>query len=140
MRCPICRKDGHLATNCPALPEDIAKQDFTEEERRTARENQARVEEKFIDKLKRVISKVPFAIDAAAMYYVMLDPKTEFWVKATVAGALAYFISPVDIIPDVIPIAGHADDATVIYTTLRVIHGHIKDEHIAQAKALLNVA
>lgn len=84
-----------------------------------------------------MLGKIPFALDAAAMYYCLRDPKTPFWVKASIAGALAYFISPVDAIPDPVPVIGYADDAAVIYTCMAVIHGHIRPEHIAAARKLL---
>lgn len=140
MRCVICREIGHEASSCPQQPAALGKRDFTEQERR-AKEREIRdVEEGFFVKLGKVIGKVPFVLDAVAMYYTMLDAKTPFWVKASVAGALAYFISPIDAIPDVLPIVGYSDDAAVIYMTMSLIHSHITAEHIAQAKDVLKVA
>jgi uncharacterized membrane protein YkvA (DUF1232 family) len=40
--------------------------------------------------------------DALAMYFCMMDPATPLPVKATIAGALTYFLSPIDAIPDAI--------------------------------------
>jgi uncharacterized membrane protein YkvA (DUF1232 family) len=102
-------------------------------------EDIARVARGFIAKLRQVASKVPFAVDAAAMYYAMLDPKTPLRVKATAAAALLYFITPLDAIVDFLPFVGYSDDAAVLYAVLRTIQAHVTDEHIAAAKRLLNL-
>ncbi len=41
---------------------------------------------------------------------------------ALAIGALIYFLSPIDLIPDVIPIAGYMDDAAVIGFVVASIH------------------
>lgn len=51
---------------------------------------------------------------AFLLYYVMQRPDVPKWVKAVVIGALAYFIMPLDAIPDVIPVVGYADDIGVM--------------------------
>ena len=79
------------------------------------------VKKGFWSKTKNLAAKVPFVLDAAGMYYVMVDQKTPLWVKGTVAGALAYFVSPVDAIPDALVGLGYTDDATVIAGTLTAI-------------------
>jgi uncharacterized membrane protein YkvA (DUF1232 family) len=138
MTCPICRKEGHDALQCPDAPRDLSKREFTPSEK-SAKEREIRdVEESFVDKVLSVVGKIPFALDAAAMYYCLRDPKTPFWVKASIAGALLYFISPIDAIPDFIPVVGYADDAAVVYASMALVHRHITDEHIADAKTLLN--
>src|SRR4051812_19897843 len=68
--------------------------------------NEAIVREGFIPKAKRFLRQIPIATEVIAMYYCMLDSKTPLWVKGIVAAALAYFILPVDAIPDIIPIIG----------------------------------
>ena len=60
----------------------------------------ATIARNFVEKIRKVASKVPFAVEAAAMYYAMLDPKTPLRIKATAAGALIYFIAPLDAIVD----------------------------------------
>lgn len=137
MTCPICRKQGHSASDCPSAPEGVGKKDFTEAERRQKEEEIGKIKDGFFAKVKRIAGKVPFIPDAVSMYYCMLDPKTPFWVKASIAGALAYFISPIDAIPDVIPVVGYADDAAVVYMTLAIIHGHVTEAHVSEAKRWL---
>jgi uncharacterized membrane protein YkvA (DUF1232 family) len=53
-------------------------------------------------------------------------------------GALAYFIMPIDLIPDVIAWVGFTDDAAVLYAALRTIAPHIKDSHRQQAKVAID--
>ena len=61
---------------------------------------------KFLATVKRVARHVPFARQAVAMYFATLDRKTPMWVKGMVAGALAYFVMPIDAIADVLPLIG----------------------------------
>jgi uncharacterized membrane protein YkvA (DUF1232 family) len=75
----------------------------------------------FWGKLKAFMGKVPFARDAVALYYFIIDPKADFGLRGTAALAILYFISPLDFVPDVIPIAGMADDAMVIATAISVL-------------------
>jgi uncharacterized membrane protein YkvA (DUF1232 family) len=138
MQCAICLKEGHSTAECPKVPSDFGKREFTASQQQEGQKRIHEVEESFVDKVLSVVGKIPFALDAAAMYYCLRDPKTPFWVKASIATSLAYFISPVDAIPDIIPVIGYADDATVVYTCMAIVHAHITSEHIGLAKKLLN--
>jgi uncharacterized membrane protein YkvA (DUF1232 family) len=140
MSCEICRKEGHSVAECPEAVGELSKREFTPSERAKKEREIHEAEESFVDKLLSVVGKIPFALDAAAMYYCLRDPKTPFWVKASIAGALVYFISPIDAIPDFIPVVGYADDAAVIYASMALVHRHITDEHIELAKTLLKQA
>ncbi len=102
------------------------------------RRDQARVERKFWDKLRKYIRRVPFVGDLIAAYYCAVDPVTPLHVKAVLFGALAYFIMPVDLVPDVIAWVGFTDDAAVLYAALRTIAPHIKDQHRRQAKVAID--
>lgn len=95
-----------------------------------------RVRRGFLPKLRSVLGVVPFVKDALAMYFVVLDVRTPFWVKATAASALAYFVLPIDAVPDPI-LGGYADDAMLLYSTLAALHGHIHEEHVQRARAWL---
>ena len=48
--------------------------------------------------------------------------------KAIIIGALGYLISPLDVIPDAIPIAGLGDDVAVLLYVLRKIKGDLTDD------------
>ncbi len=88
----------------------------------------------FWRKAKRLAGKVPFVDHAVALYFCMLDPMTPFWAKAQIAGSLAYFASPIDAVPDFIPVAGLSDDAAVITTTVALVSIHVTSDHVARAR------
>jgi uncharacterized membrane protein YkvA (DUF1232 family) len=92
------------------------------------------VEAGFWKKMKKYASKVPFAREAVSMYYCATDPATPIKVKATAIGALAYWILPIDVIADFVPVIGFADDATAILIAYRAISSHITDEHREKAE------
>lgn len=58
-------------------------------------------------------------------------------VQASLLGAIAYFILPFDFVADVMPILGFADDAAVLATAIRMVAGHITNEHREAARAAL---
>ena len=68
------------------------------------------------------------------LIYCWRDPKTPIWAKVIIAGAIAYFISPVDAIPDVIPIIGYSDDAAVVTGAIATLGAHISEDHVDKAK------
>ncbi|MBD2872080.1 DUF1232 domain-containing protein [Paenibacillus sp. IB182493] len=92
------------------------------------------VEEGFWAKAKRHAGKVPFAKEVVTLYYCALDPGTPLSAKMTAVGALAYWILPIDLIPDFVPVAGFADDATAVLIAYRALSGHITDEHREKAE------
>jgi uncharacterized membrane protein YkvA (DUF1232 family) len=102
------------------------------------RRDQAKVERKFWDKLRKYIRRVPFVDDLIAAYYCAFDPATPLHVKAVLLGALAYFIMPVDVVPDVLTWIGFTDDAAVLYAALRTIAPHIQDRHRQQARVAID--
>jgi uncharacterized membrane protein YkvA (DUF1232 family) len=73
-----------------------------------------------------------------AGYYCALDPATPLQVKAVLFGALAYFVLPIDLVPDVIAWLGFTDDAAVLYAAIRTVAPHIKDCHRAQARTAVD--
>jgi uncharacterized membrane protein YkvA (DUF1232 family) len=97
--------------------------------------NEEIVREKFVVKAKRYLNRIPFAADVAAMYFCLLDSRTPLWVKGIVAAALAYFILPFDAIPDLMPLVGFSDDASVLAAAFAAISAHVTDEHREKARA-----
>jgi uncharacterized membrane protein YkvA (DUF1232 family) len=91
----------------------------------------------FWRKLRRVAARVPFAEELLAAYYCAFDRTTPLQVKATLLGAIAYFVLPVDAIPDVMPVLGFTDDAAVLATALKLVASSIRDEHRAAAREKL---
>ncbi len=58
--------------------------------------------------------------------------------KAIIIGALGYLISPLDIIPDAIPIAGLGDDLAVLMYVLKKVWGDVPDAVREKARAKLS--
>ena len=58
------------------------------------------VKEKFFPKLARVLARVPFAEDLLAAYYCAFDRATPRQGQGHPVGALAYFVLPIDLLPD----------------------------------------
>lgn len=102
-----------------------------------ARPDRTRVRKEFWPKLWRTIGRIPFAEDIAAAWYCAVDPRTPARVKVVLMGALAYFVMPADMVPDILLSIGFTDDATVLATTLAVVGAHIKDGHRKSARRRL---
>jgi len=93
----------------------------------------------FIPKVLRLVGRIPFADDLAAAYYAARDPKTPLKAKAVLLAAVAYFVTPMDLLPDFITGLGFTDDATVLATALGVVGMHVTDKHRAAARRLLRL-
>jgi uncharacterized membrane protein YkvA (DUF1232 family) len=99
--------------------------------------DEATVRRGFWSKLKAVAASLPFSDQLLSAYYCAFDRDTPLHVKAALMGALAYFVLPIDIMPDVMPLLGYTDDAAVLATAVRMVAGHIKPEHRAAADAAI---
>ena len=124
---PTAADVGAVATSTALTPYDPAK----------FQRDQARVSRGFWTKLRRVAGKLPFLDMLLAAYYCALDPATPLRAKATLMGALAYFVLPVDLIPDFLTGIGFVDDGTVLYAAIRAVTEHIKPAHRERAKDLI---
>jgi uncharacterized membrane protein YkvA (DUF1232 family) len=108
---------------------------------RTADEaqHQARmVDAGFWPKLHRLATRLPFAEDLLAAWYASRDPKTPRKVKIGLTAALAYFILPIDTVPDWIAGLGYGDDFAVLLAAIRLAADAIKDSHRASAREKLD--
>ncbi|MDQ5840736.1 MAG: DUF1232 domain-containing protein [Chloroflexota bacterium] len=67
------------------------------------------------------------------------DPRTPLGLKALLIAALVYVVVPIDLIPDVVPILGAADDLTVLLLVLDLFISNapaaVREEHLARAAA-----
>jgi uncharacterized membrane protein YkvA (DUF1232 family) len=95
-------------------------------------------ERQFWRKLGRVLAHIPFAEDLVAAWYCARDPATPAHVRALLWGAVAYFIMPVDLIPDYLVAIGFTDDAAVIAMVMTLLGRHIEPWHRDSAKARLD--
>ena len=79
------------------------------------------VESNIWTKLEAVGRKISFAKDILALVNYMRDSFVSWHRKAIVVGALIYFISPIDTIPDLAPLFGYLDDLGVITALLKFL-------------------
>lgn len=104
---------------------------------RTPEENEKIVKDGFIAKAIKTLGVIPFSEEAVAAYYCAIDPDTPKRVKVTLMGALAYFVMPIDILPDFIALLGFTDDATVFWIAWRAVRGNVSTVHREKAKMFL---
>ena len=81
--------------------------------------SQSEFAEKISRIAKRAGSKLVYA--ALILYYTLQSDKVSKADKAIIIGALGYMISPLDVIPDAIPIAGLTDDLAVLLYVLKKV-------------------
>jgi uncharacterized membrane protein YkvA (DUF1232 family) len=74
---------------------------------------------------------------ALLLFYTIKDPGTPKWAKTVAAGALGYFIFPVDAVPDFIPALGFADDAAVVTAALATLAFSVTPEIKEKARQKL---
>ena len=100
--------------------------------------DEQRVDDGFWPKVRRQAGKIPFLPDALALWWCAKDPATPTPAKALMFAALAYFVLPTDLIPDVLAGIGFTDDAAVIAAVIGVAARHIKPRHREAARAFLS--
>ena len=87
-------------------------------------------------RMARLVFKLPTY--ARTVWGIMRDPRTPIGLKAMMAAALAYVVFPVDLVPDVIPIIGQADDLTILLLVLDMFiqnaPAEVRAEHAARAR------
>lgn len=93
-------------------------------------------EDSFLTKLKNFAKKagVKVVYTALKLFYALKSDKTPTWAKSIIVGALGYFILPIDLVPDLVPVAGFTDDLGVLLAAVGTVALHITPEVIAQAK------
>jgi uncharacterized membrane protein YkvA (DUF1232 family) len=74
---------------------------------------------------------------ALQLYYALQAPETPLWAKGIILAALGYFISPIDVIPDFIPVIGYADDLGVLVTAVGTVASYITPAIKAEATRTL---
>jgi len=73
-----------------------------------------------------------------ALYLALGDRRTPWYAKALAIVIIAYTLSPIDLIPDFIPVLGYLDDLILvpagIYLALKMIPGEVLEEYRQKAK------
>lgn len=96
-------------------------------------------EPRFREKLARAARAAGREVIEKALwlFFAARRPETPRWAKATVYGALAYFIVPLDALPDVAPIAGYTDDLGVLAFAVCTVAAYIDDAVKARTRRVL---
>ena len=94
----------------------------------------------FVDKIARIAkgagAKLVYA--ALILYYTLQSDKVSATNKAMIIGALGYLISPLDVVPDAIPIAGLADDLGVLVFVLKKVWTDVDPDIQVKARQRLS--
>jgi len=87
-------------------------------------------EKKFFAKITNYAAQIGMEIvyKALELYYVTMNPDCPLKVKVGIYSALAYLVSPLDIIPDMTPGIGYTDDISVIAAAIVMAQMYINDE------------
>ena len=93
-----------------------------------------------LDKIQRIAKRAgaKLVYVALLLYYLMQSDKVSLKDKAIIIGALGYLISPLDAVPDAIPIAGLSDDLGVLLYALSKVWSSVDDDMKKQAHEKLS--
>lgn len=97
-------------------------------------------DKKFLHKLKNFGGGLGYKVmqAAATLYVALRSPDMPKSSKLIVLGALGYFILPLDLVVDFLPLVGLTDDAFIILTALGKVYLSITDEMKQEAKGLID--
>ncbi|MCQ2141710.1 MAG: DUF1232 domain-containing protein [Bacteroidales bacterium] len=93
-------------------------------------------EQKFWGKIGKVAKKAgeKLVYVALILFYELKDPRISLKEKGVIIGALGYFILPLDLIPDAIPVAGFTDDLAALIAAYHFISSNVTPEIKFQAQ------
>lgn len=94
----------------------------------------------FLEKISRVAKRAgaKLVYSALILYYTLQSDQVSVKDKAIIIGALGYLISPLDVVPDAIPIVGLGDDLSVLVYVLQKVWGDVSDDVKQKAKDKLS--
>ena len=92
----------------------------------------------FLEKISKIAKRAgaKLVYVSLILYYTLQSDKVSIKDKAIIVGALGYLISPLDVVPDAIPIIGLGDDLAVLLYVLNKV-GTVSEEIKEKAKAKL---
>ena len=80
--------------------------------------------------------------ETLALYYAARDPRTPWYAKWLAAVVAAYALSPIDLVPDFIPVIGYLDDAMLvplgIWLVLKLVPAEVYRDARSQAEAAMD--
>jgi uncharacterized membrane protein YkvA (DUF1232 family) len=86
-------------------------------------------------KTRRMLGRLRFLRQVIAIYYCAIDRGTPWAARGFALLAVAYFLVPIDLIPDWIPAIGFVDDGFIIAAAIRILGRYVTDEHCRMANA-----
>ena len=94
-----------------------------------------------MDKIKETAKKAGLKAIymALLLYYALESPTITVMDKAIIYGALGYFISPIDIVPDILPLIGLTDDIAVLAWAFSRVKHNVTDMTREKAKTKLKI-
>ena len=78
--------------------------------------------------VRKALCRAQSARQNGEIGYAFMSPDTPVWARAVIIGAIGYFISPADAVPDLVPGVGYVDDAGVIASALAAVGSNITNE------------
>jgi uncharacterized membrane protein YkvA (DUF1232 family) len=78
--------------------------------------------------------------DAHALYLAARDPRVPWYAKAIALAVAAYSLSPIDLIPDFIPVIGYLDDLIIVPLGIALVVRMIPPDVMAEHRALADAA
>ncbi len=96
--------------------------------------------DKFVDKISHIAKRAGAKLIYAALilFYTLSSDRISIKDKALIIGALGYLISPLDAVPDAIPIAGLTDDLGVLIFVLQKVWSDVDEDIKQKAKSKLS--
>ncbi|MBP5387220.1 MAG: DUF1232 domain-containing protein [Prevotella sp.] len=84
----------------------------------------------FVDKISRVAKRAgaKLVYSALVLFYMLQSKNVTVKEKAIIIGALGYLISPLDVLPDAIPIVGLSDDLSVLVYVISKVWGDVPED------------
>lgn len=80
--------------------------------------------------------------DSVTLWFAYRDPRTPWLVKSLCVLVVAYALSPIDLIPDFIPVLGYVDDAlllpVLIWLAVKLLPPHVVEDNRAKAEQWMN--
>ncbi|MEF2071542.1 YkvA family protein [Consotaella aegiceratis] len=98
---------------------------------------ESRIRSSFFDTVRRALRYIPFMEDVVAAYYCAIDSETPTATRGILLAALAYFVLPVDIVPDFLFGLGFTDDLAVLWAAFNAVRQNIRPEHYERAREAL---
>jgi uncharacterized membrane protein YkvA (DUF1232 family) len=78
--------------------------------------------------------------DALALYFVARDERTPWYARAAAAAIVAYALSPIDLIPDFVPVLGYLDDLVLVPLGIALVLKLVPAEVLADCRARAEAA